>query len=117
MGEPLGTPLWRWSVPGLTDDRPGTTTAEAAWAVHLQLPWAACPVCGWARPLPAGVATQSAPTPPVAAVDLTITDPDRVVSRADEVDGLPLGHSAYHRSRELDDHLATLVAEIRSRSA
>ncbi len=126
MAEPLGTPLWHWSVP---DDGggtgppagpgtpPATSRSEAAWSVHLRLAWAICPVCGWSRPLPPGMDPPPLPSPPVAAIDLTITDPDRVVSPSGEVEGRPLGHSAYHRSRELDDHLATLAAVVRRRRA
>lgn len=93
FSEPIGTPLW--SVP--------TADGRHQWDVLAKLPWRSCPVCGWARgDLPTGASA--------TAADVTISDPDRLVNRADEADGRPAGHSSYRRSREMDEHLSHLAA-------
>lgn len=102
LSEPIGTPLWQWSV---DDDVATGGDGLQGWDALLTLPWAACDACGWnlAEPPEPG-------TPPPAAIDCTITDPDRIMSPAGEVDGVVAGHSSYHRSRELDLHLSHLAA-------
>jgi hypothetical protein len=115
VSEPFATPLWSGST-GATPTNPRDDAA--GWPVSLRTAWQRCPVCAWSRPVPDGT---DAVTPSggdgMMAADVTITDPDRVVSNAGEVDGAAAGHSSYHRSRELDLHLAHLAVLARDIAA
>ena len=103
--EPISTPIWADSDPGPTSDED-----RAGWPVVLRLRWAACPACGWSRDdvTSSELDDEGGVDVDRRAVDVTVTDPDRVLSPSMEVDGRPTGHSSYHRSRELDLHLANL---------
>ena len=104
LTEPIGTPLWRTSV--RMEELPDHQDRHS-WDVLLALPWRQCPACGWQRP--GTTDSNDKPIAPIPAIDITITDPDRLVSPAGEVDGIVAGHSSYHRSRELDLHLHHLA--------
>ena len=100
LTEPISTPIWSASDPG-----PEDPDDEHGWPLLLRLSWSSCPACGWARP-PDGAARRVLGDR--RAVDVTVTDPDRVLSPSMEVDGRPGGHSSYHRSLELDLHIGHL---------
>lgn len=104
LTEPLGHPLFASSLP--TDRDFDRRDLRRVWPVVLTLPDSRmrCPVCGWSQyPAPrVGDGT-------TRQVDVLVADPDRVVSVLGRVEGRPLGHSTYHRSRELDEHLAVLA--------
>lgn len=104
MSEPFASPLWPLADRPPTMPPPTPGDLRRGWPVNIGLPHDDCPVCGWrARTVP-GEPTST------RHVDLTTSDPDRVLSPTLEFDGRVLGHSSYHRSREVDDHLRRIAA-------
>ncbi|MDP1793711.1 MAG: hypothetical protein Q8K63_06190, partial [Acidimicrobiales bacterium] len=102
LTEPFAVPFWAAATDTPEDKRAG-------WPASLTRSHAdtACPVCGWSTTLSA------APTSPdVRVVDYLVSDPDRWIVPLDLVKPQPLGHSTYHRHREVDQHLAHLARKI-----
>lgn len=97
MTEPFALPLW--AVPGADEH-----DVHTGWGANRKVPHAdqRCPACGWP-----GSDGSPGGTP---RTDFVVSDPDRWTYPLDPTPPRPQGHSTYHHSREVDEHLAHIAA-------
>ena len=101
MTEPFAMPFWAVAD---ADD----AECRSGWQANRKIPHAdtTCPVCGWQRSVPTPIPA------PTGCTDYVVSDPDRWQPALDPVHPDSKGHSTYHDSREVDEHLIHLVRRV-----